>query len=138
MLRFLSYQLLRGLNNYPEVVNQHDTYCEPGGEHYNQRLVTKTSIIAFSDPNDLLSYAIPQKFGQHRLDSRLCAEITNININVAHVIDMFGLGKFANPLTAHTGYDSDDRVVALIANGVGTDHTSQIVNDRCEWTEYVD
>jgi hypothetical protein len=122
----------------PEVVNQHDAYCEPGGEHYNKRLVTKTSIIAFSDPNDLLSYAIPQKFGQHRLDSRLCAEITNININVAHVIDLFGLGKFANPLTAHTGYDSDDRVVALIANGIGTDHTSQIVNERCEWTEYVD
>jgi hypothetical protein len=45
-------------------------------------LVAKTSIIAFSDPNDLLSYAIPQQFGQQRLDSRLCAEITNININV--------------------------------------------------------
>lgn len=122
----------------PEVVNQHDVYCEPGGEHYDQRLVAKTSIIAFSDPNDLLSYAIPQKFGQSRLDSRLCAEITNININVAHVIDMFGMGKFANPLTAHTGYDSDDRVVALIANGIGTDHTSQLVSERCQWTEYVD
>jgi hypothetical protein len=122
----------------PEVVNQHNEYCEPGGEHYDERLVAKTSIIAFSDPNDLLSYAIPQQFGQQRLDSRLCAEITNININVAHVIDLFGMGKFANPLTAHTGYDSDDRVVALIANGIGTNHTSNIVNDRCQWTEYVD
>lgn len=122
----------------PEIVNQHDAYCEPDGEHYDQRLVAKTSIIAFSDPNDLLSYAIPQKFGQDRLDSRLCAEITNININVAHVIDLFGMGKFANPLTAHTGYDSDDRVVALIANGIGTNHTSTLVKDRCQWTEYVD
>jgi hypothetical protein len=76
--------------------------------------------------DELLSYAIPQQFGQQRLDSRLCAEITNININVAHVIDLFGMGKFANPLTAHTGYDSDDRVVALIANGIV--HTLLIAN----------
>ena len=121
-----------------EVINQHAAYCEPSGEHYDKRLVEKTSIIAFSDPNDLLSYAIPQKFGQHRLDSRLCAEITNININVAHVIDLFGMGKFANPLTAHTGYDSDDRVIALIANGIGSQHTSKVVTERCAWTEYID
>ncbi|TXL00535.1 hypothetical protein BMR11_02730, partial [Methylococcaceae bacterium CS5] len=70
----------------PEVVDQHDKYCVPGGEQYQQRMVAQTSIIAFSDPNDLLSYAIPQQFAQRRLDSRLCAEITNININVAHVI----------------------------------------------------
>jgi len=122
----------------PEVVMQTDEYCFPGGDHYQDRLVKQTSIIAFSDPNDLLSYAIPQQFGEHRLDSRLCAEITNININVAHVIDLFGMGKFANPLTAHTGYDSDDRVVALIANGIGTQNTSDIVIDRCEWTQYID
>ncbi|NOR80581.1 MAG: hypothetical protein GQ529_07060, partial [Methyloprofundus sp.] len=122
----------------PEVVNQQEKYCVVGSENYQQRLVNKTSIIAFSDPNDLLSYAIPQHFAENNLDSRLCAEITNINVNVAHVIDMFGFGKFANPLTAHTGYDSDDRVVALIANGVGGNNTSQVVNDRCVWTEFVD
>lgn len=122
----------------PEIINHQDEYCVAGGEHYQQRLVNKTSIIAFSDPNDLLSYAIPQEFAQHNLDSRLCAEITNININVAHVIDMFGFGKFANPLTAHTGYDSDDRVVALIANGIGSDKTSAVVSERCKWTEFVD
>ena len=94
--------------------------------------------MAFSDPNDLLSYAIPQQFVQSHLDSRLCAEVTNININVAHVIDMFGMGNFANPLTAHTGYDSDDRVVALIAKGIGTEHTADLVTERCRWTEYVD
>jgi len=122
----------------PEVINQKDKYCIPGSEHYDQRLVNKTSIMAFSDPNDLLSYAIPQQFVQSHLDSRLCAEVTNININVAHVIDMFGMGSFANPLTAHTGYDSDDRVVALIAKGVGTEHTADLVTERCRWTEYVD
>ena len=122
----------------PEIVNQQDEYCVVGGKYYNKRLVNKMSIIAFSDPNDLLSYAIPQQFSQNNLDSRLCAEITNIDINVAHVIDMFGMGSFANPLTAHTGYDSDDRVVALIANGIGSDKTSDIVKERCTWTEFVD
>ena len=122
----------------PEVTNQKDQYCIPDGEHYDQRLVDKTSIMAFSDPNDLLSYAIPQQFVQRHLDSRLCAEVTNININVAHVIDMFGMGNFANPLTAHTGYDSDDRVVALIAKGIGTKNTADLVTERCRWTKYVD
>jgi len=122
----------------PEVTNQKDDYCVVGSEHYDKRLVAKTSIMAFSDPNDLLSYAIPQHFIQHHFDSRLCAEVTNININVAQVIDLFGLGKFANPLTAHTGYDTDDRVVALIAKGIGTKHTAGIVSERCKWTEYVD
>ncbi len=122
----------------PEVVNQQDDYCVLGGSKYNERLVASIAIIAFSDPNDLLSYAIPQEFAQHDLDSRLCAKITNININVAHVIDMFGMGKFANPLTAHTGYDSDDRVVALIAEGIGSKNTAEIVKERCDWVEYVD
>lgn len=121
-----------------DVSGQQDSYCLPDGENYQQRLVNKTSIIAFSDPNDLLSYAIPQHFAEHNLDSRLCAEITNININVAHVIDLFGMGKFANPLTAHTGYESDDRVVALIANGIGNVYTSEIVSERCQWTKFVD
>ncbi|MDC9728237.1 MAG: hypothetical protein PSN04_02775, partial [Methyloprofundus sp.] len=122
----------------PEVTGEADAYCLPGGEHYGKRLVKKTSIMAFSDPNDLLSYGIPQSFVENYLDSRLCAEVTNITINVAHVMDLFGMGKFANPLTAHTGYDSDDRVVALIAKGIGTKHTADIVVERCDWTEYID
>ena len=41
-------------------------------------------------------------------------------------------------MEAHTGYDTDDRVVALIAKGIGTPHTAPIVKERCEWTELVD
>ena len=130
--------LLEMGENPPEVTGEMEAYCLPGGEHYDKRLVKKTSIMAFSDPNDLLSYGIPQFFVQNYLDSRLCAEVTNIKINVAHVMDLFGMGKFANPMTAHTGYDSDDRVVALIAKGIGTKHTADIVVERCQWTEYVD
>ena len=43
----------------PEVTGQEADYCKPEGRYYNQRTVSETSIIAFSDPNDLLSYGIP-------------------------------------------------------------------------------
>lgn len=122
----------------PEVSNQNDAYCQAQGEKYDQRMLTKTPIIAFSDPNDLLSYAIPHGFIEKYLDSRLCIDVTNININVATIFDAFGLGKLANPLDAHVGYDTDDRVVALIAKGVGNKNTDKIVKERCRWVETID
>ena len=122
----------------PAVSNQKLAYCRPNGEKFNQRMVAKTPIIAFSDPNDLLSYAIPQGFVEKYLDSRLCIDVTNININVATIFDAFGLGKLANPLDAHVGYDTDDRVVALIAKGIDSKNTSKIVHDRCRWVETID
>jgi hypothetical protein len=122
----------------PEVSSQNAAYCKPDGEKYGQRMLTKTPIIAFSDPNDLLSYAIPHGFVEKYLDSRLCIDVTNININVATIFDAFGLGKMANPIDAHVGYDVDDRVVALVAKGIGNKNTSKIVNDRCRWIETID
>ncbi len=121
----------------PEVRGQEDRYCRVGGDRYAQRMLTKTPIIAFSDPNDLLSYAIPQGFVEKYLDSRLCIDVTNININVAFVYDVFGLGKLANPMDAHIGYEMDDRVVALIAKGIGNKETAKIVNERCRWIETI-
>jgi hypothetical protein len=122
----------------PDVSNENVAYCRPEGEKYNQRMLAKTPIIAFSDPNDLLSYAIPHGFVEKYLDSRLCIDVTNININVATIFDAFGLGKLANPLDAHVGYDTDDRVVALIAKGIGNKNTAKIVNERCRWIETID
>ncbi len=122
----------------PDVSNQKSAYCQPNGEKYNQRMLAKTPIIAFSDPNDLLSYAIPHGFVEKYLDSRLCIDVTNININVATILDAFGLGKFANPIDAHVGYDTDDRVVALIAKGIGNKNTANVVNDRCRWVETIE
>ncbi len=122
----------------PAVSNQKSAYCQTDGEKYNQRMVAKTPIIAFSDPNDLLSYALPKGFVEKYLDSRLCIDVTNVNINVATIFDAFGLGKLANPLDAHIGYDTDDRVVALIANGIDSKNTAKIVNDRCRWVETID
>ncbi len=119
----------------PEVSSQKANYCTPGAPYYDERMVNKTSLIAFSDPNDLLSYAIPPGFSDDYLDSRLCLEVTNININIAKIIDAFGFGKIADPMEAHVGYDSDDRVVALIAKGIGHPHSAQIVKERCELVE---
>ena len=122
----------------PEVSGQSAAYCNAGGANYQSRMLTQTSIIAFSDPNDLISYAIPPGFSEKYLDSRLCVDVTNININIASVIDAFGLGKFANPLDAHLGYGKDDRVIALIAHGIGNNHASPLVKEKCLWTELID
>ncbi len=122
----------------PEVTGQETAYCTPRGGYYDQRTLSKTELIAFSDPNDLLSYAIPEDFASTYLDSRLCIEVTNVIINVADVMDIFGIGKVANPLTAHVGYDSDDRVIALIAKGIGNHHTAPLIQQRCTWTRLID
>ncbi len=121
----------------PEVAGQQASYCDPKGAHYNKRMVSETSLIAFSDPNDLLSYGIPPGFSEKYLDSRLCANITNVNINIAKVMDAFGLSDLANPLEAHVGYDRDDRVIELIAHGIGNEKTSPLIKQRCEFTKTV-
>ena len=111
------------------------SYCRPDGELRDQRIVRKLSIYAFSDPNDILSYPIPPKFADKYLDSRLCPKITNIAINVAKPISLFGLGEFANPAEAHGGYEHDERVIALIAHGIGHEQAADIVKERCTWLE---
>jgi len=121
----------------PDVVGQDAAYCQPNGANYNKRMVKQTEIIAFSDPNDLLSYGIPPGFTDKYLDSRLCTTVTNININIAKVMDAFGLTDLANPMEAHIGYDQDDRVVALIAKGIGHPAEAQLVKNRCEFTKEV-
>jgi hypothetical protein len=121
----------------PEVVGKEADYCRPDGRHYNQRMVSETSIIAFSDPNDLLSFGIPPGFRERFLDSRVCADITNISINVAPIIEAFGM-TVARPGSAHIGYDKDERVVALIAKGIGTPHTSPLIMERCEYTPTIE
>jgi hypothetical protein len=64
--------------------------------------------------------------------------VTNININVAKIINAFNFGKVANPLDAHIGYATDDRVLALIAKGIGNIRASKMVNERCRWVETID
>lgn len=119
----------------PEVAGQDASYCEANGANYKKRMFNQTDIVAFSDPNDLLSYGIPAEFSEKYIDSRLCANITNVNINIAKVMDALGLTDLANPMTAHVGYDTDDRVVALIAQGIGTKAEAPIIKQRCTFTK---
>jgi len=114
----------------PEITGQHDAYCLAEGEHYNLRTLSNTDIIAFNDPNDILSYTITEEFMDRYLDSRLCIDTTNININVADVSGAFGI-DYANPLDAHNGYLTDKRVIAMIAHGAGNKDTSSIVTENC-------
>lgn len=122
----------------PENAGQHADYCQKNGTRFSSRLFNETSIVAVSDPNDILSYAIPHHFAEKYLDSRLCVSVTNVNINVAKIYDAFGIGKVANPMDAHIGYTTDDRVIALLASGIGHKSTASLVKEKCEWTEITD
>lgn len=53
-------------------------------------------------------------------------------------MDAFGLSDLANPMEAHVGYDQDDRVIALIANGIGNEKTSSLIKQKCEFIKMVE
>jgi hypothetical protein len=110
-------------------------YCLPDGAHYAERMFKETELIAFSDPNDLLSYPIPDRYVRERVDSRLCPRQINVTINVARVSSLLGVGEFANPLAAHVDYEDDERVIGLITRGIGQPETAPVVEERCTWLE---
>jgi hypothetical protein len=126
--------LLQLGRSLPEVLNEHEKYCSSQGSHYSERLANQTHIVAFSDPNDILSYTIPESFKDKYLDSRMCTTVSNISLNVANVIDIAGF-DIANPMEAHLGYDHDERVVALIAYGLSNQNMAPVIKERCNWTE---
>ncbi len=53
-----------------------------------------------------------------------------LSYRIFHNIDAFGIGM-TNPLDAHNGYETDEHVIALIANGAGNKDTSPIIKERC-------
>lgn len=118
----------------PEVTGQFDTYCTPGGEKYGQRVFARTDIIAFSDPNDILSWAVPPNYENNNMDSRMCPRLANVIINVAEVKSIFGV-EMASPGEAHGGYDNDERVIKLIVRGMSEDKADPLVKRRCQWLE---
>jgi hypothetical protein len=127
--------LLQLGRSLPDIVNKHEKYCSPQGNNYADRFANETHIVAFSDPNDMLSYTIPEGFKDKYLDSRMCTTVSNISLNVAHVVDMFGFSEIANPMEAHVGYDHDERVVSLLAHGLKNENIPPIIKERCEWVE---
>ena len=117
----------------PGVYGQIDELCTEEFDPSTGRLFREIAIVAFSDPNDVMSYAIPQGFLDEHVDSRICPSLVNVIINVADLVSLLGAGQFANPLTAHSAYDDDDRVIGLITRGIGNDHVDPRVVERCEW-----
>ena len=112
----------------PDVFGQTDDYCIPEGGNYNERILDSLNIVAFSDPNDILSYAISRSFVDSYIDSRLCPKLSNVIVNVTPVMSLIGIGSFANPLSAHLNYGSNEQVLDIIING------SQDNSSGCAWT----
>ena len=115
------------------VAGEVGAYCRPGGARLADRLFQQTNLIAFNDPNDIMSYPIPDDFTQYDIDSRLCPRVANVTLNVANVISVPGAGTFANPLAAHSDYEADERVIALMTAGLGQSETLPVVDERCTW-----
>ena len=127
-------RLRKGFRRPPSpVTEQIADYCG-NGARANQRILGNLRIIAVSDPNDILSYPVRNDFARTTLDSRLCTNLVNVSINVATEKDLFGATNFADPLTAHTGYLEDPRVVQLITEGVH-EHDGKPPGN-CRWQDY--
>ena len=130
--------LLQMGRNAPEVPNEQAAYCDADAPYGEQRVMKRMNIVAFSDPNDILSYPIPLNFAQDYIDSRICPSVVNVSLNVAPEKDVFGTFSFANPALAHNGYISDDRVITLIANGMHRATPSPLIEASCRWLEIGD
>nr|VFJ42727.1 MAG: hypothetical protein BECKDK2373C_GA0170839_100219 [Candidatus Kentron sp. DK]VFJ47028.1 MAG: hypothetical protein BECKDK2373B_GA0170837_101512 [Candidatus Kentron sp. DK] len=94
--------------------DRYSDYCEAEGDRFDQRFLGGLAIVAFTDPNDLLSYTLEPEFVQRHVSPHVCPRVTNVLLNVAAKIDIVG---FANPITAHLEYSADQRVIDLIAHG---------------------
>jgi hypothetical protein len=129
--------LLQLGRNEPEVSNSIPQYCGANASKSRERMFGKFDIVAFSDPNDILSYPIPADFASRHLDSRICPEVANVSLNISQVHSVLGAADFADPIAAHTGYQDDDRVIGMIADGFSRSHMAAVVKDRCKWTELV-
>ena len=121
----------------PEVYDQTARYCRTDGDLYDQRFFKKLQVVAFSDPNDLFSYAVQPAFINRHMDSRLCPVVTNVMIEVAHVARLFGDRGIASPQKAHTEYEADSRVLKMLVSGFGPEHGHEEVRERCEFLELV-
>ncbi|HEX6012525.1 MAG TPA: hypothetical protein VFY87_12130 [Geminicoccaceae bacterium] len=123
--------LLEARREGQEVTGQAAAYRGAGTPKAAGRFFGRTEIIAFGDPNDLMSYPVPDRFAERYSESRLCPQV----INVAGVNSLLGLGEVANPLSTHTGHDANGRVGIMIAKGAGHPGVAPIVAERCTWRE---
>ncbi|MCZ6711534.1 MAG: hypothetical protein O7B25_14320 [Gammaproteobacteria bacterium] len=117
------------------VTGVRNEYCGAEAPRPEGRFLKELNMVAFTDPNDLMSYPVPQAWVDEYLDSRLCVNVRNVTINIAHVRRLPVIGEYADPLIAHSGYHKDRRVVELMVLGIGHSRTSDLVRERCSWVE---
>ena len=120
----------------PDITENIEAYCTAAEKKYAQRIFQKLNLVAFSDPNDILSYPVPPYYADYHIDSRLCPNIINVNLNVTHNKKLFGV-NFANPAEAHSGYLEDDRIIAMIADGLSREKSHPLVKEKCRWIETI-
>lgn len=118
-----------------EIRGQTVRFCRPDSPERERRFFARTDLVAIGDPNDVMSYPVPVEWVDAYVESRLCPRPINVFVEIAPVQNLFGLGEVANPLTAHTTYDTDERVAALIARGAGHPAAAPIVKERCSFLE---
>jgi hypothetical protein len=68
-------------------------------------------IVAFSDPNDLLSYSLPKWYDNLPMEANV--RVTNVTVNNA----MRWFGIIEDPTKAHTGYMNNPDVWKAISSG---------------------
>ena len=78
-------------------------------ELLDPKLATLT-VVAFSDPNDLLTYGITERFKSH------CAPARFANVTVTNASTGW-LFIAADPMKAHTDYENNSRVIEVMVNG---------------------
>ena len=94
-----------GVDDVVSIINEARSSLRAKGQRVSSEPI---SIVAFSDPNDLLSYRWQRKD----------AEITQARlINVFVSNDWTYFGSVERPDTAHCGYASNKYVIGLIARG---------------------
>jgi hypothetical protein len=121
----------------PDVHDQIASYCRAEGERYDDRFLQRLQVVAFSDPNDLFSYVVTPEYINRHVDSRLCPQVTNVLLQVAKVTSLLGLQEVANPEVAHTGYETDSRVLKMLVSGFGKTHGQDEPKQRCEFIEAI-
>ncbi len=117
----------------PLVTNQFPDYCTAEGNKREGRVFAESRLVAFSDPNDILSWSVPPGYEDQYIDSRMCPVLTNVIINIAEVKKVFGV-ELASAGDAHRNYDNDERVIKMIAHGVN-ESADPMIKERCEWLE---
>jgi hypothetical protein len=117
----------------PDVIQRGSQFCGPAAPKAGERWFKSVAVVAFSDPNDLLSYEIPADFAAANFDSRLCADTTNVTIKVAKEISL-AVTTFASPEAAHTQYEDDARVLAMIVGGIGARDSAPPAG--CGWLKF--